>query len=161
MSYTGLCVQRSIVEKYEDETRSTLVNELETEISNLEEQEIYFKKQVNSAPTDEAKKNAMNELRKTRIQLESKRTELIEKKGVNTVFDPMLGFLSQHPPSCSIRVWTDNRKALKSGAQTFSASTPNLSKCAYASACTCSVQSSLGFNTFAKPCVLVWNPSSP
>ena len=81
MSYTGLCVQRSIVEKYEDETRSTLVNELETEISNLEEQEIYFKKQVNSAPTDEAKINAMNELRKTRIQLESKRTELIEKKG--------------------------------------------------------------------------------
>ena len=86
---------------------------METEISNLEEQETYFKKQVNSAPTDEAKKNTMNELRKTRIQLESKRTELIEKKGVNTVFDPMLGFLSQHPPSCSIRVWTDNQKPLK------------------------------------------------
>ncbi len=86
--YSALCVQRSIVETYEYETRSTLVNNLETEIDTLEEQEVYFKNQLNSAPTDAAKKNAMTELRKTKIQLEAKRTELIEIKGVNTVFDP-------------------------------------------------------------------------
>jgi len=89
LPYTGLCVQRSIAETYEEETRSTLVNNLEKEISQLEEQEDFYKKQVNGgAPTDDAKKNALTELRKTRIQLESKRTELIEKKGVDTVFDP-------------------------------------------------------------------------
>lgn len=87
--YTALCVQRSIVETYEEETRSTLVNNLQEEISQLEEQEDYYKKQVNGgAPTDDAKKIALEELRKTRIKLESKRTELIEKKGGDTVFDP-------------------------------------------------------------------------
>ena len=45
--YSALCVQRSIVETYEYETRSTLVNNLETEIDTLEEQEVYFKNQLN------------------------------------------------------------------------------------------------------------------
>ena len=88
ISYSALCQQRSIVEQYEEETRAKLVMKLEKEIDTLGEQEVYFRNQLNSAPTDAAKKNAMTELRKTEIQLEAKRTELIEIKGVNTVFDP-------------------------------------------------------------------------
>ena len=88
VSYSALCQQRSIVEQYEEETRSKLVAALEAEIEKLEERKAYYEKGVNSAPDAEARKKAQDDLRKTNITLDAKRSELTEQKGDESVFDP-------------------------------------------------------------------------
>jgi hypothetical protein len=88
ISYSALCQQRSIVEVFEQETLSKLVKKLEGEIEKLEERQEYYQNGVNGAPDATARKIAQDNLRKTNIELREKRTELTEKKGNSTVFDP-------------------------------------------------------------------------
>ena len=84
--YSALCQQRSIVEQYEEETRSKLVATLEAEIEKLEERKAYYEKGVNGAPAAEARKKAQDDLRKTNIELDAKRSALQIK--IDTVYDP-------------------------------------------------------------------------
>jgi hypothetical protein len=88
ISYSALCQQRSIVKQYEEETRSKLVKELEEQIEGLEGRKKFYENNVSQAPDAEARKKAQDDLRKTNDVLDAKRSELTEKKGDDSVFDP-------------------------------------------------------------------------